>query len=206
LADRDDDHLKTITLAILAGGEGSRMGIPKGMLQIRGRPILTHILASSRWPGPTLLVTSPGRESPPGAKDFDAEVVDPAPGLGPMRGVLTALQKSKTEAIVISAVDMPAMNGEVLRWIAQELRRRPTARAILVERLVDAKIELEPLPCGFRRSARDLLTQRIATGKRSLCGLAGCDGIETARAPQLWTGLWENLNYPADLSRFESNR
>ena len=33
-----------VTLAILAGGAGSRMGMPKAELRIGGRPILEHLL------------------------------------------------------------------------------------------------------------------------------------------------------------------
>jgi len=180
------------------------MGIPKGMLKIKGRPILSHILTNAQWPGPTLLVTSPGRQSPPGAEKFDAELVDPVAGLGPMRGVLTALENAQTESVIVCAVDMPAMNGEVFRWIAEQLIRKPAARGVLVERIVAGKEEIEPLPAAFRRAARELLAQRIASGNRSLSGLSACHGIELAQAPQHWTDLWENLNYPTDLSRWET--
>ncbi len=204
MADDNTKYLNSITLAILAGGEGSRMGIAKGMLKIKGRPILSHILANAQWPGPTLLVTSPGRQSPPGAEEFDAEVADPVAGLGPMRGVLTALENAQTEAVIVCAVDMPAMNGQVFRWIAEQLIQRPTALGILVKRIAAGKEEFEPLPAAFRRGARELLSQRIASGNRSLCGLSDCQGIELARAPQHWDGFWENLNYPDDLSRWET--
>jgi molybdopterin-guanine dinucleotide biosynthesis protein A len=204
LADDNTKYLNSITLVILAGGEGSRMGIPKGMLKIKARPILSHILANANWPGPTLLVTSPSRQSPPGAEEFDAEAVDPVAGLGPMRGVLTALENAQTEAVIVCAVDMPAMNGEVFRWIAEQLIRKPAAHGILIERILNGKVQIEPLPAAFRRSARQLLVQRIASGKRSLCGLAVSDAIEVVQAPQHWTTFWENLNYPHDLSRWEN--
>jgi molybdopterin-guanine dinucleotide biosynthesis protein A len=51
------------TLALLAGGLGKRMGTPKALLQIDGRPILEWILAELTWPGPTMLVTAPARRS-----------------------------------------------------------------------------------------------------------------------------------------------
>ena len=44
-----------------------------------------------QWPGPTLLVTAPAVAHPPAADLFDREAVDPVDGLGPLRGVLTAL-------------------------------------------------------------------------------------------------------------------
>src|SRR3954463_11699786 len=100
---------ENITWAVLAGGEGIRMGRPKGDLEINGLPILRYLLQRVEWSGPTLLVTAPGRERPPAHYDFDREVVDPAAGLGPLRGVLTAIEAAQTESLVVSTVDMPGL-------------------------------------------------------------------------------------------------
>ena len=100
MSDPFDEH--DVTLAVLAGGEGSRMGRPKGELLVRGRPILVHLVEQLAWRGPTLLVTAPGRERPAGGERFDREVVDAVAGEGPLRGLLTALEAATTE-IVLSA-------------------------------------------------------------------------------------------------------
>lgn len=177
------------------------MGYPKGLLTVHNRPILEHILQTARWDGPTLLVTSPGRESPPGADQFDDEVVDPVAGLGPMRGVLTALESAKTEAVVFAPVDMPSITAEVFQWLTHEVQSRETALAILLERIKDGAAELEPMPSAFRKSARELLIHRLAMDKRSLRGLNGCDGVEILQAPRNWSpAIWQNLNYPHDLT------
>src|SRR3954467_6767125 len=89
------------TLVILAGGAGSRMGKPKGGLLIDDRPILEYLLDRFRWPGPTLLVTAPGREHPPGCQRFDLEAVDPVSDAGPLRGILTALENATTDQVVV---------------------------------------------------------------------------------------------------------
>ena len=62
----------SVTLAVLAGGEGSRMGLPKAELAIQDKPLLTFLLDRLKWPGPTLLVTAPGREHPPGFEQIPA--------------------------------------------------------------------------------------------------------------------------------------
>jgi len=194
--------LVNTTLAILAGGEALRMGRPKGLLNISGRPILTHILDAARWPGPTLLVTSPGRESPPGTEAFNAEASDPVAGLGPMRGVLTALEHATTELIVVAAVDMPSIGPEIFRWLAAELARRPATQAILIERTMDNRVMIEPLPAAFRKSAQKMVQEQLAQGKYSLHGLSECQGIQVIRAPEDWSAaLWTNLNFPHDLAR-----
>jgi molybdopterin-guanine dinucleotide biosynthesis protein A len=196
------DQLLNTTLAILAGGEGSRMGRPKGLLNISGRPILAHILGAARWPGPTLLITSPGKESPPGSEAFNAQASDPVAGLGPMRGVLTALENASTERIVVAAVDMPSIGSEIFRWLAAELDRRPAAQAILMERRVDNRVMIEPLPAAFRKSALKIVQERLRHGKDSLSRLSECKDIQVVRPPEDWpAAIWTNLNFPRDLAR-----
>jgi molybdopterin-guanine dinucleotide biosynthesis protein A len=85
------DDLAAITLAILAGGEGSRMGRPKAQLKIADIPILQWMMLQRLcWPGPRLLVTSPGREHRPACEQFDREIADSIAGEGPLRGIITA--------------------------------------------------------------------------------------------------------------------
>src|SRR5205823_2114326 len=98
-----------VTLAILAGGESSRMGRPKAHLQIDGKPILSWMLERMAWQGQTMLVVSPGHDNPPGHELFTSQFCDPAPHQGPLRGVLTALENSHTPLLVILTVDMPCI-------------------------------------------------------------------------------------------------
>src|SRR5438105_10503881 len=120
-------NLSKCTLAILAGGDGSRMRKPKGLLDVRGQPILGYLLDRMRWPGPTMLVTAPGRQRPPGWERFGCEVVDPVAGQGPLRGVLTALESTRTETIVVATVDMPEIGLAQLEWLVGQLWAHPAA-------------------------------------------------------------------------------
>src|SRR5262249_35493764 len=96
----DEFDASHVTLAILAGGMGRRMGGPKAWLQIEGKSILAWLNAKLPWPGPTIVVSSPATANPPDADLFDQVVIDPADDLGPLRGVLTALEHAETAAIV----------------------------------------------------------------------------------------------------------
>src|ERR1700722_14126455 len=91
--------LSQISLAVIAGGKGERMGLPKSHLKYKEQPILKWLLRQIQWPGPTLLVTAPGVAHPPAAELFDREAVDPVDGLGPLRGLLTALEQSSTPIV-----------------------------------------------------------------------------------------------------------
>ena len=188
--------LTRITLAFLAGGEGRRMGFPKAEMKWRGRPILHVLLEQFDWPGPTLLVTAPGREHPTGWERFMREVADPSAGHGPLRGLLTALEHAPTPILVATAVDMPFVNRDHLRWIAEALADRPQSLGVLL-RQADA---VQPLPCSFRVNAISLVSRSLESGRRSLHGLLADPAVVAVEAPLEWGAeVWTNLNSPEDL-------
>ena len=184
------------TLAILAGGEGSRMGIPKAELLLDGRPILHAILDRLDWPGPTLLVTAPGRERPPGAERFSRECVDPVAGQGPLRGLLTALDHAPTPWLVVTAVDMPLVRREQLAWLVAALKNTPGAAGLLTTRP-----QVEPFPSAFHRDfAAKVVRGALSSGRRALHALLDEPLIRSVPAPTEWPReTWTNLNRPEDL-------
>lgn len=193
-------HETDVTLAVLAGGEGSRMGRPKGLLEVRGRPILEHLLDALQWTGPTVLVTAPGREHPPGWRRFDRELVDRVAGQGPLRGVLTALEGLSTPLLVVATVDMPGIGREQLQWIAQALDGRPDVPGCLLRRREADEIQIEPFPSAFRASAADVIRRRLESNRRSVRLLLEDGGFVALDAPPDWPKqVWLNLNRPEDL-------
>jgi molybdopterin-guanine dinucleotide biosynthesis protein A len=186
-----------VTLAVLAGGEGSRMGLPKALLEVAGRPVLTHLLEKVDWPGPTVLVTSPGRQRPPGADGFDVEASDPVAGEGPLRGIHTALLHLTTELLIAMPVDMLGVERGHLQWFAERLAQRQDALGVMGLR--DKRIE--PLPCALRRGAVELIGQRLTRGDRSLQRLTSDPRIATVDTTELPPTIWVNANTPAEWAR-----
>jgi molybdopterin-guanine dinucleotide biosynthesis protein A len=188
--------LRAITLAVLAGGRGERMGGPKSALQIGGVAILQYLLERLRWPGPTLLVTGIGNEQPPGHELFNHEVTDAVAGEGPLRGVLTALDGATTDRAVAVTVDMPAITREQIQWLLDQTGDREVG---MMSRVIDGVARIEPFPCILRTSARERIKQRLETGRRSVHGL-GEDAGAVLAAPASWAEeVWINLNRPEDL-------
>jgi molybdopterin-guanine dinucleotide biosynthesis protein A len=185
----------TPTLAILAGGEGSRMGKPKGELVIDGRPIIQYLLDRFAWDGPTLLVTAPGREHPPGWERFTREVVDPVSGQGPLRGVLTALENATTDRVVVTTIDMPGLRGSRLRWIVEQSRA-----SVTMTRHGD---QIEPFPSVYHTSAAAMIRAELDAGRLSVQALSRQAAAHVLEAPQDWDdSVWMNLNRPQDLADF----
>jgi molybdopterin-guanine dinucleotide biosynthesis protein A len=192
--------LEHVTLAVLAGGAGSRMGTPKSLLSVGETPILAFLMRRLAWRGPTLLVTSPGREKPPGAEQFEREACDAVADEGPLRGVYTALTHATTPLLVVVGVDMPAVTSDELAWFVKELVARPAAAGVMASR----GGQIEPLPCALRPAmALGLVSDHLAAGRRSLHGLAKDGGeIKLADAGALPERVWTNVNTPEEWERF----
>jgi molybdopterin-guanine dinucleotide biosynthesis protein A len=191
------------TLAILAGGEGSRMGKPKGLLTINRVPILDFLLDRFAWTGPTMLITAPGREHPPGWQRFTRECVDPVARLGPLRGILTALEHAKTEIVVVATVDMPNVSSAQLDWIGGILFSGGETVGVMTQRNISGQGQIEPFPSGFRTTAIDILRTRLDKGARSVYTLKDQAGFTVVSAPANWPeSVWVNLNNPEEFDTF----
>jgi molybdopterin-guanine dinucleotide biosynthesis protein A len=187
-----------ITLAVIGGGAGSRMGGPKTWLSLNDQPILSYLLDRLAWDGPTMLVTSPTREHPPGWQNFDREVVDPVPDQGPLRGLATALDHAATEIVAAVTCDMPLITKVQLLWLVEQLCAFPAALGAML-----SSVQIEPFPCVMRLSARELLHERLKSADRSIYSLAELSEFVVRTAPADWPAdTWTNLNHPADLEAF----
>ncbi|MGH7179565.1 MAG: molybdenum cofactor guanylyltransferase [Tepidisphaeraceae bacterium] len=190
-----------VTLAVLAGGKGRRMGLPKARLQIHGVPILKRLLDQCQWHGPTLLVTSPGTQRPPAAECFDRESVDPVDDVGPLRGVLTALRNAGTKLVLVATADMPGIRRIHLDWLVAELTAEPRALALLLRRSVPERC-IEPFPSIFHTDFAAAIDRRLQSGRDSVRSLADEPQVRVVDAPTDWdAATWLNLNYPSDLDR-----
>jgi len=194
-----------ITLAILAGGKGSRMGQPKALLQLHGQPILAYLVQRLAWPGPKLLITAPGTEHPPGSDAFDHELIDPEPNAGPLRGILTALEHLQTPLLIITTVDMPAIPRAALENLLTELSKTESQLGLMYFRPSPQKQIIEPFPLALRKQAIDPIRAQFHAGQRSVHKLLTNPHFSTIPAPPD-DSIWINLNHPDDLNRWNATR
>lgn len=178
------------------------MGMPKAMLRVGDQPILEYLLEKFAWPGPTMLVTAPGREHPPGSVRFHREVSDPVAGLGPLRGVLTSLQNAASEWVAVATVDMPGIGREQFEGLLGSISSGDLGAAY-ERRASDDEHVLEPFPLLIRRGALQMIERRTAGGLLSVAGMLGERQFAHLQTPAAWDDrIWTNLNRPADLDRF----
>jgi molybdopterin-guanine dinucleotide biosynthesis protein A len=181
------------------------MGMPKSWLSIRGEPILQYLLRRMEWPGPTILVTAPGVEHPPAANLFGREAIDSVCGLGPLNGLLTALEHSVTPILACIAVDMAAANQSMVINLVTALTSDGGALGVMYRTRSEKNAGSQPFPSVFRRKAREEVHRRMARGQMSIHGLVETSGFKLVEAPEDWPhGVWTNLNSPEELATFEA--
>jgi molybdopterin-guanine dinucleotide biosynthesis protein A len=201
----EEIELSNITLAIIGGGTGRRMGMPKAWLQIGDESILAWLNRRLCWPGPKMLVSSPATANPPDANLFDELCLDPVDGLGPLRGVLTALEHSTTATVVITAIDMPGVNFQTLDWLAESLANRPDCQGLMCRVSRTSAPAIEPFPSVFRTSAAASIARRLEQGRRSVHSLCESSEFCAIEPPSDWPDdIWTNLNEADQFKIFQT--
>jgi molybdenum cofactor guanylyltransferase len=100
--------MNDITAAILAGGEGNRLGgRDTGLVEVAGKPLVAHVAAALVGQAGTILICA-NRNADEYAR-FGQVVADAAPGSfrGPLAGISAALAQCATPWLLTMPVDAP---------------------------------------------------------------------------------------------------
>jgi molybdopterin-guanine dinucleotide biosynthesis protein A len=106
-----------VTGIILAGGSNSRFGGEKALVPIGGVPMLCRVIeALSRVTGEILVVGAKKPLLPPSSGLEKVRFVpDAVEDFGPVAGILSGLEESRTEYGFCVACDMPFLDVELIR-------------------------------------------------------------------------------------------
>jgi len=107
-----------LTGAVLAGGQSRRMGRDKATLTHEGRPLWVRQIGVLRSAGADVLaiVRQPG-QAPLGLGDDIRLWHDTLAHAGPLAGLHTALNESRSLLIAVLAVDMPCIDVWWFHWL-----------------------------------------------------------------------------------------
>ncbi|RKH41473.1 molybdenum cofactor guanylyltransferase [Corallococcus llansteffanensis] len=104
-----------VTLSILAGGRGARLGgVTKGLLTVDGRTVLERLLELAPRFGDVLLVSNAPE---PYVRFGVRTVADAVPGKGAPGGVHAALGAARTPWVFTVACDMPFVTEAAARVV-----------------------------------------------------------------------------------------
>jgi molybdenum cofactor guanylyltransferase len=178
--------MENFTGIILAGGKSQRMGTDKGLLDLNGKPFISHIYdAMQAVIGDNIVVIS----SNPA---YDAlgynRIDDLISDKGPVGGLYTALKLSKTKMNLVLSVDVPLVTAELLNWLVEN-----HDEGYLMTQL-QSNDKTCPLIAVYDRALRIPLAELIAGNQLKLRSLIDDINHQTLIVPDKWKTLVQNIN------------
>lgn len=187
----DEISVNDITVLILAGGQGRRMGgIDKGWTNFVGRPLIAHVLSRVQGQAGSVLINA--NRSLDAYRELGARVVEDREGgfQGPLMGIWSGLAAASTPWVVAVPCDTPALPEELVARLRNGIGENDIAVAHDGERA-------HPVVALIRRSLVDDLGEALAGGERKIdrwyARHAWCH-VDFSDQP----GAFANLNSPED--------
>ena len=199
---------------VLAGGQSSRMGRDKALLELGGESLVSRAVHLLQTAGFTVSIAGAHSE----LEHLAPVCPDVTPGLGPLSGICSGLDSMTTDLGVFIPVDLPFLPVSLLKFLV----RHAHTSGIAVT-LASVNGFTQTFPAVIRRDALPILRDELSAG-RSGCFKAFC--VASARLQQpvniiaaeivLQSGQiahptgvppyrwFANLNTPADLERARS--
>ncbi len=112
--------LQALTVAIIAGGQSSRMGRDKAFLKLGGKSLIERVSAASADLGQseTILITNKPHDYRHLGLQMHPDIL---PGRGSLGGIYTALARAANPAALVLACDMPFINTKLLRFMIAQM-------------------------------------------------------------------------------------
>ena len=139
--------------AVLAGGASRRMGEPKALVELAGRPLVAHAVAAVADAGlEPIVVAKPDSPVP----DLGVTILDePAEPQHPLTGIVAALRFAETRPVVVIGCDMPLVPPALLGTLA---RLADPVAAVAIDG------EIEPLLARYEPAVEPALMASLRAG------------------------------------------
>jgi molybdopterin-guanine dinucleotide biosynthesis protein A len=186
-----------VTAFVLAGGQSTRMGRAKALLELGGLTLLERALRLSVSVAAEAMVVGPRGEF----ERYGRVLEDVYPGQGPLGGIHAALWASPTDLNLILAVDTPFLEARFLEFLLAQARE--SGAVVTVPRTRDG---FHPLAAVYRRSFREAAEQALAEGRNKIDSLFSQVETRVLEEEELRRfafppAIFENLNTPEELER-----
>ena len=179
---------------VLAGGASTRMGADKAFLRLGEWTLVERCVATLRqcFARNLVIANQPDRFASLGLPVFP----DEQPCLGPMGGLHAALRHAGTPALFVVACDMPFLNAELIREMAQSLG---DFDAVVPE--IGGRFE--PLHAVYHRRILPVVEARIAAGDYALQALLRQLRLKTLseETRRRYARALVNVNTPEELEQ-----
>lgn len=195
-------QLSLASFVIQAGGMSSRMGSDKGLVLLRGKPLVQWILDQLAPIETEKIIIS---NQPASYYHFGVPVYeDVIPAIGALGGLLTALTYARHELVFVLACDMPFLDLSLLDVMNNLIEDHDVVIPCL------GKPEnTEPFRALYRQTCLEPIKSAIASGKRRAISFFPDVRVNyynlpeyTPTDPTSW--IFFNINSPEDLAEAES--
>lgn len=146
-----------ITGIILAGGKSSRMGTDKGTLVLNKKTFIQHIIEAMEPLVNNIIIVSDN----PNHSEFNIKrVEDSIKNAGPLAGIYSGLQHSKTDYNLVVSCDVPLITSKVL----QELIKNYEEGFNVIQ--LESHLKSMPLTAIYKKTCLQLIKDLLDKGER----------------------------------------
>ena len=191
----DKTMSKSVSIAVLAGGQSKRMGQDKAFLEVGRRRVIERVLETVSPLTDDLFIST---NSPEKYAEFNLRLVaDIYPDKAALGGIYSVIYAARHQSVLVVACDMPFLNVELLQYLIELI---PTADAIVP--LVNPP-QPETLHAVYRKTCLPAIETRLMANKLRIIGFFDDVSVryvsraEVARFdPDFYAFM--NMNTPAD--------
>lgn len=185
---------KDITGIILAGGKSSRMGTDKGFLKLNNKPFVQYSIEALKALVSEIIIVSDN-------SDYDVfglkRITDEIKEAGPVSGIYSGLEASKTDYNLILSCDIPLITSEVLKKLINAIDG--TSEIIQAE----SNGKTMPLIALYKRCVKDRFKNFLKQDERRLrIAIKGCN-YKNVVLDESFQNVTLNINTKEELKQIE---
>jgi len=186
-----------LTGIILSGGKSSRMGREKGLVNFRGKPLISYSIEALKQLTGTIIIGANNNLEE--YKKFGFDVVnDEVEGIGPMGGLLSTLRYSTTDKNLVVSCDTPFINSGLLQYLMRYMQDYDIVAAS------HGNGKTEPLCAIYSRNVIPVMEKKVNDGVFKLRSIFQEVRFRALRVdtslPFYMNRLFYNVNIPEDLN------
>ncbi|QNL47996.1 molybdenum cofactor guanylyltransferase [Olivibacter sp. SDN3] len=188
---------QTVEAFVLAGGKSTRMGVDKGLVVLKGKPMISYILETLQRARLNVSIVA----NNDAYKDFGLPVyADVVLEKGPMGGLLTAMRNAASEVILLISCDMPLISPEAINSLLSFLDK---------EKIVATAIEnkVNPLFALYPRKLKSNVEAYVISGRLKMTDfILDNPHLLLLSFAQEMSWCFKNVNTPIDLEEIMNSR
>ncbi len=139
---------------VLAGGKSSRMGTDKGLVDLKGEPMVSYVLRALKETKLPAKIIANNSEYEKFGIQVCTDVVEEK---GPMGGLLTALNNTEAEVVLLISCDMPFVTAEAIKQLLKAVDDDHITAALV-------KDKINPLFAAYPVHLKTIVEDAITSG------------------------------------------